>query len=385
MPKPLHVYIIAGEASGDQLGAEAMRSVKRTFGSHVRFSGIGGALMAEEGLHSLFPMEELSLMGIIEIVPQLRHILKRIQQSVENVEEVNPDIILSIDSPDFCFRVQKRVMERGKCKAKRVHYVAPTVWAWREGRAQKIAGFLDGLMCLFPFEPPYFEKEGLKTRFVGHPVLQNGIIEAVPDDFLEETGIAGSEKTLGIFLGSRKSEIKRMGKIICDALYLISAKHPDLHVIAPTLPHLEGAVFDVLKEYDGPLHITTEQHLKWSAFKACQTAIAVSGTVGLELAVADVPHVIGYKVNSLTYEIVRRMVKVRHAHLANIMLDDRIVPECIQPDCKPEIIAGFVNEMLDDPLIGGKQKVSFDKVRAKIKPPATDVVATFLAEVLVGD
>lgn len=381
MSERMKIYIIAGEASGDRLGAQAMAELKSRYPG-VEFSGIGGSLMRAQGLESLFPMEELSVMGLAEIAPNLIHILKRIKQTIKNIEEINPDVLLTIDSPDFCFRVAKGVDKNGKTQLKKVHYVAPSVWAWRSGRAKKVAAFLDGILCLLPFEPPYFEKEGLKAAFIGHPVMQSGILEASGQIFRDDIGISGSEKTLGVFLGSRRSEIKRLGPVIKKALAELHDESKGLHLIVPTLPHLEPLVFATLKDYPGALHITAEPEMKWHAFKACDAAIAVSGTVGLELAIADVPHLIAFNMTPATWEIVKRVVKVRYAHLANILLDDDVVPEFIQPNCQPELIAAQAEQLLYDQEIGAAQRRRFEEVRQTIAPPSDISVADFIDSVL---
>lgn len=381
MSDPVKIYIIAGEASGDRLGAQAIQELKQRYPG-AQFYGIGGAAMQAQGLQSLFPMEELSVMGFVEILPNLMHILKRIQQTISHVEEINPDLLLSIDSPDFCFRVAKAVQKRGNTNAKKVHLVAPTVWAWRAGRAEKVAGFLDGMLCLLPFEPPYFEEAGLKASFIGHPVMKSGILEAHGQIFRDEAGISPKEKTLGVFLGSRRSEIRRLGPVLKEALVRLHNEREKLHLIVPTLPHLEPLVFATLKDYPGALHITAEPDMKWHAFKACDAAIAVSGTVGLELAIADVPHLIAFNMTPFTWEIVKRVVKVRYAHLVNILLDRDVVPEFIQPNCRPELIAEAADRLLHDEEACEEQRRQFDDVRKLIQPPVNTPVADFIDDIL---
>lgn len=371
------IYIIAGEASGDRLGAQAMAELKDSY-PEAEFFGIGGAQMTERGLQSLFPMEELSVMGVFEILPNLMHLLKRIKQTIENVEEVAPDLLLTIDSPDFCFRVAKAVHKRGKTNAKFVHYVAPTLWAWRAGRAKKIAKFLDGILCLLPFEPPYFEEAGLQAQFVGHPVMQSGILEADGAVFREEVGIASKDKTIGVFLGSRRAEIKRLGPIIRKAVFQLANEREQPHIIAPTLPHLEKMVFDTLKDYPGPLHISTEPEMKWHAFKACDAAIAVSGTVGLELAIADVPHLIAFNMSPFTWQIVKRVVKVKYAHLANILLNKDVVPEYIQPNCRADLIAAQADQLLHDAAARQAQREEFESIRQMIRPSSDHAISDFI-------
>ncbi len=381
MAEPFKIYIIAGEASGDRLGAQAMQELAQRYPG-AQFFGVGGAAIQEHGLNSLFPMEELSVMGFVEILPNLMYILKRIRQTILHVEEVSPDLLLTIDSPDFCFRVAKGVQKRGKISAKKVHLVAPTVWAWRAGRAKKVAAFLDGMLCLLPFEPPYFDEVGLQAAFIGHPVMQSGILEAHGQIFRDEAGISSREKTLGVFLGSRRSEIRRLGPVIKEALVRLHDEREKLHLIVPTLPHLEPLVFATLKDYPGALHITAEADMKWHAFKACDAAIAVSGTVGLELAIANVPHLIAFNMTPFTWEIVKRVVKVRHAHLANILLDRDVVPEFIQPNCKAELIADAADRLLHDGEACATQRERFEEVRQLIQPPSKAPVADFVENVL---
>ncbi len=369
----MRIYIIAGEASGDRLGAQAMRDLRVKYGSKIEFFGIGGTEMQSEGLTSLFPMEELSVMGVFEIVPKLMQLLKRIKQTIYDIEEKAPDFILTIDSPDFSFRVQKAVHERCKIDVKQVHYVAPTVWAWRPGRAKKIAKFLDGLLCLLPFEPPYFEKENLPAAFAGHPIMRSDLIHASGDDFRARHNIHG--KALGLFLGSRQGEVDRMGAVMRAAVDGLGAP-----LILPTLPHVRDKVQALFADYDGPVVITSDPAEKWQAFKACDGALAISGTVGLELAVADIPHVIGYAMSPLTAAIIRRVIQVKYAHLGNIMMDAPIIPEAIQNDFTPQRMQTEARKLLQG--VYDDQKESFATIRQNIQPPSDKALADFINTLL---
>ncbi len=359
-----NIYLIAGEASGDFLGAQLMKAlIKKDPG--IRFSGVGGTLMKGQGLQSLFPMEELSVMGVWEILPRLRLILKRINQTTQNIIHTKPDVVVSIDSPDFSFRVMKGVRKvyhnSSDLAPKLFHYVAPTVWAWRPKRAIKIAKFLDGLICLFKFEPPYFEEVGLRAIAAGHPMMESGIEEAIP------AVIGGAEaKNLGIFLGSRRGEIKRIAPVIIEAIKKIKAQEPDVELIVPTLPHLEETVKEIILPLDIPCCISTDQADKWALFKACDVAIAVSGTVGLELAAANVPHVIAYKTNPLTAMVVSRMIRIPFAHLANIITREKVVPEFIQQDCTADNISSAIIALINDKNLRDAQQRKFDIVRDNI-------------------
>jgi len=358
------LYIIAGEASGDIIGAGLIQALKAKT-PDIEIHGIGGPLMEAQGLKSLFPMKELSLMGLFEIAPKVILILKRIKQTAEDIKQINPDYLVSIDAPDFSFRVHKAVkkasLKTESLKIKQVHYVAPTVWAWRPKRAKKIAQFLDGLICLFDFEPPYFEKENLKSIAVGHPMIESGIIEAKA----QQIGRQDTQK-LGVFMGSRQSELKRHGEIFQKAIGLVHKNNPALELVLPTLPHLKDSVEEILKPLDIPMHIITDQSDKWGVFKSCGAALAVSGTVGLELAVANIPHIIGYRMNPLTWKIVHRVIRTPYAHLANIIMQREIVPEYIQPNCTPENLAAGLNKLLNDAPHRQTQQTGFDDVRTKL-------------------
>lgn len=355
-----HIYLIAGEASGDFLGAQLMKALRKK-DPDIQFSGVGGSLMQAQGLTSLFPMDDLSVMGLAEVLPRVGLLLKRIRQTSEDIEQKKPDKVITIDAPDFCYRVIKRVKKRSKTQPKFIHYVAPTVWAWRPKRAEKIATFLDGLICLFDFEPPYFEKEGLKAIAVGHPMMESGLIEAKPKSIGKPNSIK-----LGIFLGSRQGEIKRISPIILEAVQKIVVEAPEVELVVPTLPHLKNQVEQLFKEIKVPVHVFCDANNKWSVFKACDAAIAVSGTVGLELAACNVPHVIAYKMNKLTALIVRRLINTPYAHLANIIMGREIVPEFIQENCEPDDIANEVLFLLDDKTTVQAQQNGFETVRAKI-------------------
>ena len=361
---PKHIYLIAGEASGDFLGGQLMKAIK-VQAPDTKFSGVGGPLMIEQGLESLFPMNDLSVMGVLEVLPRLKLILTRIKQATDNVVNTKPDVVVSIDAPDFSLRVIKRVIKKTQKQTeacpKFIHYVAPMVWAWRPKRAKKVAKILDGLLCLFDFEPPYFEKEGLKAIAVGHPMMESGIKEAKPAGI----GAPDTDK-IGVFFGSRQGEIKRVSPVILETLRKIIEEKPDVELIIPTLPHLKNQIADLLKEMTVPVHIETDKDSKWSVFKACDVALAVSGTVGLELAAANVPHVIAYKMNKLTHQILNRVIKTPYAHLANIILGRETVPEFIQDGCTSDDISAELLSLLESESFQRAQTDDFIKVRESI-------------------
>lgn len=357
------VCIIAGEPSGDFLGGQLAKALK-TAQPDVVLSGVGGAHMKAAGIDSLFAYEDLAVMGIAEVLPNLRTILRRIRETADFILETRPDIVVTIDSPDFVFRVIKAVKKKTDAPPKFVHYVAPSVWAWRAGRAEKISKIVDGLICLFDFEPPYFERYGLKTVAAGHPLVEGGAMEASGPAFREEYAIANSDPIVGVLFGSRKGELKRVGKDLRDAAFQVAERlGPNTHIVAPTLPHVKDAVFDLLKDYSGPIHIVDDPAHKWNAFASMEVALAVSGTVGLELAAMRVPHIIAYKASPLTFLLIKHLVKVKFAHLANIMEGAEVVPEFLQSDCKPDDMAEIAYRLHQSPA---KQIGDFDHIRFRL-------------------
>ncbi len=359
----LKIMITAGEASGDVLGARLMQALKAQSGRTIQFIGVGGAQMQAEGLESIFPMRDLSVMGILEVLPRVNLILKRINQTVALALKEKPDLIITIDSPDFSFRVADRMKQAG-VTAPKIHYVAPTVWAWRPERAAKVASLYDRVMCLYPFEPPYFEAVGLRAAFVGHSVLESGYERADGAALRASLNIPEDAPVLGVLFGSRMGELNRIGPALRTALIAASRKTEGAHILAPTLPHLRGQVCNLLQGLRSEVHIVTEPQRKWDCFDAMDMALAASGTVGLELSVADVPHMIAYKMHPLTWQIVRRKVSVPYAHLANILLDRPAVPEFIQSDLFSEHMTQTAVSLLTDDDLRAQQRAAFAEVRS---------------------
>jgi lipid-A-disaccharide synthase len=313
------IYIIAGETSGDQLGANLIASLKSQ--GDFTFHGVGGDMMTGQGIESVIPMNDLSVMGIIEVVPRLPKIIRHVHKVVDNIVDKQPDIVITIDSPDFCKPVVKRT-KKACPNTKFIHYVAPTVWAWRAGRAKTMAKLFDGLICLLPFEPPYFEKEGLRTQFCGHPIIDKIEIDDTPKTRQNDHVL--------ILPGSRKGEVKRMAPIFAEVFQKMKSMNPNLKAIIPTFPHLRPIIEE---EFFGMNVTFIDPKTRYGAFKNAPFALATSGTVGLELAVAECPHVIAYKMNPITWFLVKAMSKVKYAHLVNIMNDREVIPECIQDKC----------------------------------------------------
>ena len=326
--------LVAGEPSGDLLGARLMQALVARTGGRVRFSGIGGEAMAAAGLDSLFPMTELSIMGLAEILPRVPRLLRRLSQTRDAALAARPDVLVTIDSPGFAFRLAKRLRGRG---IPLVHYVAPSVWAWRPGRAKTVAGFLDHLLTLLPFEPPYFERHGLACSFVGHPAIEGGMAEADGSRFRDHHGIAEAPM-LAVLPGSRAMEVERHLPIFEATVGRLRQRWPDLVVALPTAPTVADAVASEIGRWPSRNLVLEGEGEKFDAFAAADAALAVSGTVTLELALAGTPTVVAYRTSPLTAAIVGKLILVEHVSLANILLEREVQPELIQARCRPDLL-----------------------------------------------
>lgn len=351
------IYIIVGEPSGDLIGAKVMAGLREAARGNIRFAGIGGPRMAEQGLTSLVPISELAVMGLVEVLPHARRILRHIRRTVADIEARRPAIVVTIDSSSFNWRVARRLREAGD-NVKLVHVVAPMVWAWRAHRAKEIARWYNRLLVLLPFEPPYFERFGLATTFIGHPVVESGADRGDGPAFRLGHNIGADVPVLSVLPGSRRGEVHRLLPSFGVAVAVLRRHYPNLCVVIPTLPHVAPEV-RAARWQIAPIVIDTEGE-KYGAFAASNVALAASGTVALELAMAHVPSVIAYRINALTHAVVRRMVKVKYANLVNLLLDRAAVPELIQADCTPERLAGAVAHLLDDPEARAEQMAAYD-------------------------
>jgi lipid-A-disaccharide synthase len=408
IPMSKKIFIIAGEASGDALGAAVLQSLKQQSNGPLQIQGIGGPLMQAAGLcRSLFPMDELSVMGIFEILPRIPHFIRRINETVAAITDFAPDVVISIDSPDFCFRVQKKLkkincpsgLSRGprdnmnntgapglrRGPITQIHIVAPSVWAWRPGRAKKIAAFLDGLVCFFPFEPPYFERHGLRAISMGHPAIDGEVATADGAAFRTDLQLTPGTKLLGLYLGSRAGVIARHAPIYIAAVNKLAQHHPNLHVVIPTFPAHIHAVNTAARALTVPYDVIDDPVLKPAAMRACDAALAISGTVGLELAIADVPHVVGYRMGMITHAIAWMLIKRgQYAHLANIILGRKVVPEYIQGNCTPENLAHAVTSLLGAGDAVQSQRAAFVTVRQSIGEGAAQKPADKAAGFILG-
>lgn len=346
------IFVIAGEPSGDRLGAALMRGL-RTLDPDHDIAGIGGPSMIAEGLDSLFPMHVLSVMGLTEVLPRLPDLLRRRDQAVAAITAMRPDILITIDSPDFCLRVASRARAANP-GLKVAHYVAPSVWAWREGRAAKMARCVDHVLALLPFEPPYMEAAGMTCDFVGHPVV------AEPQATAEEIAAFRArhgEKIALVLPGSRRGEISRLGPVFGAAL---EQAPRDARVVVPAVAHLEGAVRELVATWPGDPLVVTRPEEKRAAFGAATAALAASGTVSLELAAAGTPMIIAYDMSWLSRQIISRLMKIDTVTLVNLVAEETVVPEFLGPACQPGPVGTAFARLLTVPSDRARQAAALD-------------------------
>ncbi len=356
MSAPLKAFVIAGEPSGDKLGGALMAGLKTL--QTVEFQGVGGPLMQAQGLRSLFDMSDLSVMGLLEVLPRVPRLLKRVKQTVAAVVAAQPDVLITIDSPDFCLRVAAKVRE-ALPDLKVVHYVAPSVWAWRPERAEKMARHVDHVLALLPFEPPLMQAVGMSSDFVGHPV----VAEPKPDaanlrDTAQELGFEpANDRLICLLPGSRSGEIKRLLPLFQTVVERLQNDDPALRFILP----ISGAVREQIRGQTArwqkpPLLLdpagftpTQAEARKRAVFALSHAALATSGTVALELAAADCPMVVAYKANYLTTRMVKKLAQIDTANLINIVTDSRVVPEFLFENCTVDKITPAIKQLIKSP------------------------------------
>ncbi len=350
----MRVYLVAGEPSGDRLGGALMEGLKALV-PDVEFDGVGGPLMQAQGLNSRFPMSELSVMGLVEVLPKFFHLKRRISETAQAVLDTQPDVLITIDSPDFSLRVAKLVKAGSDIRT--VHYVAPSVWAWRPGRADKMAKVIDHVLALLPFEPPYMERAGMECDFVGHPVASEPQATEADIKAFRDAYDLGDAPLLLALPGSRRGEVDRLAPVFGEALSLYLKTRPETRVVVPAVAHMVDSVTEHLRSWPGspvvvdPRDLPSDQAVaqKRAAFAAADLALAASGTVSLELAAQATPMVIAYNLNWLTTLIAKRMVHLDTVTLVNLVSDTRTVPECLLDDCQPDQIAEALAHVAANP------------------------------------
>ena len=350
---PLRVFILAGEPSGDKLGGALMAGLK-DLRADVTFEGIGGVQMQAQGLKSCFDMNELSVMGLAEVLPKYRHLKRRIVETAQAVIAMRPDVLITIDSPDFSLRVAKLVKAGSDIRT--VHYVAPTVWAWRAGRAAKMARHIDHVLALFPFEPPLMQAAGMRCDFVGHPVVAEPVAtQSDAEQFREFYGL-GTKPLLMVLPGSRRGEVARLGDRFGEAVRLLKQKNPTMQTVVPAAAPVAQAVLELTADWPDTTVLDPREGdyaqamaQKQSAFAAADVALAASGTVSLELAASMTPMVIAYDMSPLSRFIISRMMLVDTVTLVNLVSDTRVVPEFIGKACTAQAIAKGLEDVIASP------------------------------------
>lgn len=352
---PLKLFLIAGEASGDKLGAALMAGLKQLVPEWVEFHGVGGPLMEAEGMVSLFPMEELSLMGLWEVLPKYRALKRRIATTAEAVNALAPDALITIDSPDFCLRVA-RLARAANPGLKTIHYVAPSVWAWRPGRAAKMAKVIDHVLALLPFEPVLMQAAGMTSDFVGHPVVAEPLASAAEAAAFRETHMIGPDQPLVLCLpGSRQSEVGRLAPRFDEALMRLRDREPDIRVVVPTVRGVAPMIRAMAARWPVPPIVVEDAAEKRAAFAAADLALAASGTVSLELAANQTPMVIAYDMAPLSRLLIGLMLKVDTVTLVNLVSQTRAIPEFLGRNCRPGPISTELLRLLEDPANRAEQ------------------------------
>jgi lipid-A-disaccharide synthase len=372
-----HLFLVAGEASGDELGARLIRALAAETGGRLRLDGVGGPRMRDAGLTPLFPADDLALMGFAEVVPRIPRVLRRLRTVEAAVRRLRPDAVVTIDAPGFNFRLGARLRGVG---IPLIHYVAPTVWAWKPGRARKVARFLDRMLTLFPFEPPYFEQEGLPATFVGHPVTE-APLPTPPKDLRRKRGIDADAPVLLILPGSRAGEVQRLGPPFAASARILLQRREALRIVIGVAP---GRSRQIEEAFAGlPVVPVANESEKQEWYAAADVALVASGSVTLELARRRTAMVVAYRMAPLSWEIVRRMVTIDFACLINVMRGVEVIPEFLQQACRPDRLAEAVDVLLRNPEIRASQIATtsavIEELRSGDLPPSRHAARTILA------
>lgn len=377
------IFLIATEESGDRLGAHLMKVLRQRLGDAVKFEGVGGLTMAREGLKSLFPIEELSIIGFSAVIKQLPKVLRLIRQTAAAVVRAEPDMLVIIDSPDFTHRVARRVRARNSA-IPIVDYVSPSVWAWRPGRARAMRSYVDHVLALLPFEPEEYRRlRGPPCSYVGHPLTEQ--LASLRPGIEEQARRSALPPVLLVLPGSRRSEIRHHMAVFGEALDRLQADGKAFELILPTMPHLLDEVSEGVRAWKVAPRIVIGEQEKRTAFRIAAAALAKSGTVTLELALAKVPMVTAYRTGALEAWIVRRTINVTTVILANLVIGENVVPEFLQENCTADNLAGALREVLSDSPMRQRQIEAFARIDGIMstgnQPPsvrAADIVLAML-------
>jgi lipid-A-disaccharide synthase len=366
---PLKLFLVAGEHSGDALGAKLMSALKAKRGADaLSFAGVGGEDMAHEGLASLFPIEDVAVMGPAHIIPALPRLVSRVYQTVAAALAFKPDAVVIIDSPEFTHPIAKRIRKRAP-HIPIIDYVCPSVWAWRSGRAPKMARYIDEVLCLLPFEPAALQRlKGPHGTYVGHPLIErlDEIRNADAAGLRARLGLAPDRRVLAVLPGSRRSEVDRLLSVFGDTVAQLKSRGHNFDCIIPAVAHVREKIEAASAMWAAKTHVVAGAD-KYAAMRMSHAALAASGTVTLELGLAGLPMVVAYKVDDLTAAIVKRLVTTDTAILANLVLGaERPFPQFIQQDCTPEKLSAALDELLRDTPARATQLDALSRIPGKL-------------------
>ena len=343
----MKIVVITGEESGDQLGASLLIALEKIYDQKLDVFGIGGKALEERGLKKFYDISEINVMGIVEVVPKIFHIKKIINNTVDKILEINPDIVLTIDSPDFTLRIAKKLKKKNN-NLKIVHFVAPSVWIWRSGRIKTVKESVDHLLTILPFEKEIFEKENIDTSFVGHPITEIDIQNYSGTDLSEISNDIKKEIML-VLPGSRKKEVEKLLPIYLETIR--QSKWKDrFDVVIPATENMHDLIRDISNKRFSDIKtvILSDEEQKFKSFYLADYSITTSGTAALELSYFGVAYVSGYKFNILTYFLMIMLIKMKMGNLINIIINKMLIPELLQSECTPQNINYYMNKILDD-------------------------------------
>lgn len=377
MKQPLKIALVAGEASGDILAAGLMQQLKQQYGAeHLSFIGVGGPLMQAQGLNSYFPMERLAVMGLVEVLGRLPELLKRRKQLLADLLDAQPDVFIGIDAPDFNLDLELKLRQHG---IKTVHYVSPSVWAWRQKRVLKIKQACDLMLCLLPFEARFYEEHQVPVRFVGHPLADSIALEHERNSARRQLNLDTDGQLVALLPGSRGGEVKRLGELFLQSAKLLHERNPQLSFVLPAAnAQRKQQLEQLLAEFDGlPVRLLDGQ--SQLALQACDAVLIASGTATLEAMLFKRPMVVAYRLAWLTYRILKLMVKSRYFALPNLLAGEALVPEFIQAAATPEHLAQAIEQQLAD---GSRQTARFLELHQLMRRDASQQAAQAVLELV---
>ena len=357
------IFILTGEPSGDKLASTVISKLKESK-SNIEYSCVGGNHLNSLGIKSIFNLKEITYIGFTSVLLNIFKIRNKINQTVEEIIKFNPDILFSVDSPDFTLRVAERV-KKINSNIKTIHYVAPQVWIWREHRVKKFKKFIDHILLLFDFEKKYFDKEDIANTFVGHPLLENNVKSKIDISSL----ISKDKKIISIFAGSRNSEISTLLPILSDFIRMMNTKFNDYIFIFHATDENKELIVSFLKNNSiNNFQVISDENIKFQVLSSSIFAVAKSGTVSLEICNANIPSIIIYKINIINYLIMKSLVKVKFVNIINIINNKEVIPELLQSECNSKEIFNSVVYFLNNPDLAKSQLAIVNKTLKNIKP-----------------